>query len=269
VLVNGVNLNVAAAGSGPPVVALHGFSSNMSTWAQFVREAGRRYTVITIDLLGHGGSDAPNVPERYRMEHTVNDVAQAIHDLGFPQACWLGYSMGARTALAAAALLPMACRSLIIEGGSPGLESPSARTQRRRQDEDLADFILKEGIEAFTDYWEQRPLFDTQKSLPSKIRRRIKDQRLKSSPIGLANTLRAAGPGAQPSLYKLLPGIKIPVLCVVGECDLEFITIARKICSKLQNGRLGIIPGAGHAPHVEKPHEFNRVVLTFLDESRG
>jgi 2-succinyl-6-hydroxy-2,4-cyclohexadiene-1-carboxylate synthase len=133
----------------------------------------------------------------------------------------------------------------------------------------LADFILKEGIEAFTDYWGQRPLFDTQKSLSSKIRGRIKDQRLKSSPIGLGNTLRAAGPGAQPSLSKLLPSIKIPALCVVGEYDLKFITIARKMCSKLQNGRLAIIPGAGHATHLEKPRDFNRVVLTFLDESRG
>jgi 2-succinyl-6-hydroxy-2,4-cyclohexadiene-1-carboxylate synthase len=269
VLVNGVNLNVMITGSGPPVVALHGFAGDMSSWSEFVPEARGKYTVITIDMLGHGGSDAPEALERYRMEHTVNDIVAAIRKLGFSQACWIGYSMGGRVALAAAALLPDACRTLVIEGGSPGLMSPSARLQRRRHDEALSDFILKKGIETFTNYWEQQPMFSTQKSLSSNIRNRIRNQRLKSNPIGLANTLRAAGTGAQPCFHEMLPSIKIPVLCVVGEYDRKFTTIARKMCSKLQNGRLAVIPGAGHAAHLEKPSDFNRAVLTFLDESSG
>jgi len=269
VLVNDVNLNVKTTGSGPPVVALHGFAGDMSTWSEFIPEAQRKYTIITIDTLGHGGSDAPDAPERYRMENTVNDIVAAIRKLGFSQAAWIGYSMGGRVALAAAALLPNACRTLVIEGGSPGLMSPSARAQRRKHDKALANFILKKGIEAFTDYWEQQPMFNTQKSLPSNIRDRIRNQRLKSNPIGLANTLRAAGTGAQPSFHEMLPSIKIPVLCIVGEYDRKFTTIARKMCSKLQNGRLTVIPGAGHAAHLEKPSDFNRAVLTFLDGSSG
>jgi len=266
VLVNGVNLNVRTAGSGPPVVALHGFAGDMSTWTQFVGEAKKRYTVVTIDLLGHGGSDAPTAVERYRMERAVDDIAAAIRELGFSRACLLGYSMGGRVALAAAASHPSAYRSLIIEGASPGLQSPAARARRQRKDEALANLILNEGIEAFTNFWAEQPLFNSQRSLPTHIQDRIRKQRLKSNPIGLANTLRAIGPGAQPSIHELLPSLNMPVLCITGVYDRKFTTIARRMCNKLRNGRLEIIPGAGHAAHLEKPRDFNSVVLAFLDE---
>jgi len=267
VLVNDVNLNVRLVGSGRPVVALHGFAGAMATWTEFIAEAQNRYTIITIDLLGHGGSDAPKTRERYRMERIVDDIATVVHQSGFQRACLLGYSMGGRIALATAALIPNTCDVLILEGASPGLESPNARLRRQRSDDALADFILEEGIEAFTNYWAQQPLFDSQKTLPPQIKDRIRSQRLKSNPIGRANTLRATGLGAQPCIHKLLPSINAPALCIAGEYDRKFTSIARKMCSKLGNGRLAIIPGAGHATHIEKPREFNRVVLNFLEES--
>ena len=266
-LVNGVNLNVKVVGSGPPVVALHGFAGNSSTWKELVQEARKKYTVITIDLLGHGDSDSPSDPERYRVENAVNDIAVTLDKLGFSRACWLGYSMGGRIALVAAALMPDVCCSLVLEGASPGLISPSARARRQRNDEALANLLLKEGIEAFTDRWEQRSLFRSQKSLPHTTQERIRNQRLTSSPIGLANTLRAAGPGVQPVVQDLLPDLKMPVLCIAGEYDHKFTAIARKMCGKLRYGRLAIIRGAGHATHLEKPGAFNRVVLKFIDSS--
>ena len=265
--VNGVNLNVKAVGSGPAIVALHGFTGDMSTWSEFVPEAEKKYTVITIDLLGHGSSEAPRTPERYRIEQTLDDIASVIHELGFPKACWLGYSMGGRIALAAAAMIPNVCHSLILEGASPGLRSTNARVLRQSKDEALADFILKEGVAAFVDTWTEQPLFKTQKSLPAYVQDRIRNQRLRNNPTGLANTLRVAGLGTQPSIHEILPRISIPVLCIAGEYDHKFATIARKMCHKLQNGRFEIIPGAGHATHLERPWDFNRVVLEFLSES--
>ena len=266
-LVNGVNLNVKVVGSGPAIVALHGFTGDMSTWSEFVPEAEKKCTVITIDLLGHWNSDAPRAPQRYRIEQTLDDIASVVHELGFSQACWLGYSMGGRIALAAAAMIPNVCHCLVLEGASPGLRSTKARVLRQRKDEALADFILKEGVAAFVDSWTEKPLFRSQKSLPTYVQERIRKQRLRNNPIGLANTLRVAGSGTQPSIHEMLPRISIPVLCIAGEYDHKFTTIARKICNKLQNGRLEIMPGAGHATHLERPRDFNRVVLDFLNES--
>ena len=264
-LINGVNLNIKLIGSGPPLVALHGFAGDMSTWAKFVPEAAKRYTVITIDLLGHGGSDTPSEPERYRINHAVQDLAAAIREMGFSQTSFLGYSMGGRIALAAAVLVPDFCESLILEGASPGLTSPEARVRRQIKDEALADSILRDGIEAFVNDWEKQPLFRTQQSLPPEIRLQIRSQRLKSNPIGLANSLRATGLGTQPPFADSLPTLNIPVLCIAGEYDRKFTAIARRMCRKLRNGRVAVIPGAGHATHLEKPQDFNKVVLGFLD----
>ncbi len=267
-LVNGVNLNVKVTGSGPAVVALHGFAGSMFTWTEFVQETRKEYTVITIDLLGHGGSDSPSDPERYSVEHSIADIAAVLDKLGVSGACWLGYSMGGRIALASAALMPNECGCLVLEGASPGLISPKERARRKRSDEALARLIIEEGVEAFLNYWQQQPLFASQKLLPREVQERIRNQRLRNNPTGLANTLRAASPGVQPPVHESLPTLKIPVLCIAGEYDHKFSAIAKEMCSKLRNGHLSIIPGVGHTPHVEKPQEFNRVVLDFLDKLR-
>lgn len=265
-LVNGVNLKVNVAGSGPAVVALHGFAGNMSTWADFVYEARREYTVITIDLLGHGGSDSPSNPDRYLAERSGADIATVLDRLGVTRACWLGYSMGGRIALLTATLMPDRFRCLVLESASPGLISPDERARRTKSDDALARLITEEGVEAFSNYWEQQPLFASQRLLPHRVQERIRNQRFRNNPMGLANTLRATGSGIQRPVHKALPSLKIPVLCIAGEYDNKFRAIAKDVCGKLPNGRLSIILGAGHAPHMEKPREFNTVVLAFLRE---
>jgi len=267
VLVNEVNLNVKSVGSGPAILALHGFSGSMSTWSEFVKEAQKEYTIITVDLLGHGGSDAPNDPKRYGVKCSIADLAAVLDKSDVSRACWLGYSMGGRIALGAAALMPDKCGCLVLEGASPGITGPKQRAERKRSDEALARLIMKKGVEVFSKYWEQQPIFASQKLLPREVQEQIRSQRLSNNPTGLANTLRAASSGVQPPFHKSLPEIRIPVLCVAGEYDYKFTTIAKEMCSKLPNGHISIIPHVGHAPHIEQPQEFNSVVLGFIRQS--
>jgi 2-succinyl-6-hydroxy-2,4-cyclohexadiene-1-carboxylate synthase len=240
----------------------------MATWIDFVREARKRHTVITIDLLGHGRSDSPDDVERYRIERTLADITCILRRLRVSQPSCLGYSMGGRIALLAAVTSPSACISLVLEGASPGLALKRERAARKRNDEALARLVTTDGIGAFSNYWERLALFNTQRMLSRIVQGRIRAQRLVNNPIGIANTLRAAGTGVQRPVYKLLPKLRIPVLCIVGEYDRKFMSIAKRMCSKLPNGRVSIVAGAGHAPHLEKPSEFNRLVLNFLDETR-
>lgn len=174
--------------------------------------------------------------------------------------------MGGRIALLTAVSNPEKFTGLILEGASPGLSSASERKQRARKDEILAQRIVEEGIETFADYWESQGLFATQKRLPKEIREWLRKQRLGNNPIGLANTLRAVGLGVQRPIHKSLPTLKIAVLCVTGSLDRKFTTIAEDICNRVPNGKLTLIRGAGHAPHLEKPEQFNKAVLRFLDE---
>ena len=263
--VNGVNLNVKVTGSGPPIIVLHGFAGSMTSWTDFVHGAARRFKIITIDLLGHGGSDFPKDLKRYSAEHAGNDIITIMTKLGIDSACWLGYSMGGRIALLTAVSKPEKFTGLILEGASPGLSSARERKQRARKDEILAQRIIKNGIETFADYWESQGLFATQKRLPKEIRQWLREQRLANNPIGLSNTLRAIGLGVQTPVQKALPSLTIPVLCVTGSLDRKFTTIAKEMCKKLPNGKAAVIRGSGHAPHLEKPEQFNRVVFRFLD----
>ena len=262
--VNGIRLNVEVAGSGPPVLALHGFTGDLSTWESLVEEAQREFTIVRVDLPGHGASDSPDDPERYRMEQVADDLVAVLDRLGIQRACWLGYSMGGRTALFTVTRFPERCAALVLESASPGIGDPQGRSERQEQDQRLARFIEERGIEAFVDHWERQPLFATHSRLPEETRRALREQRLSNDPHGLANSLRGAGAGAQPPVDEHLPRLIMPVLCIVGEEEAKFRPIGEEMCQHLPNSRLAVMKGVGHTPHLERPQQFNGVVLSFL-----
>src|SRR2546427_430660 len=72
--VNGIGLNVEVAGAGPPLLLLHGFTGSTATWASHLPELAGCATTIAVDLIGHGGSDAPADPARYTMSHCIADL---------------------------------------------------------------------------------------------------------------------------------------------------------------------------------------------------
>ncbi len=264
VAVNGVRLNVEVEGNGPAVVVLHGFTGSVATWDAFAAAASRDFTVVRVDLLGHGASDAPESPDCYRMERCIEDLAGVLDRLGLARVAWLGYSMGGRVALSAAVGLPDRTAGLVAESASPGLASEEERLGRVEQDEKLACMIEEAGIEAFVAYWERLPLFASQASLPAVTRERLRAQRLRNRPLGLANSLRGMGTGAQPHLNELLPALGVPALFIAGEEDAKFVALARQMHRQVPGSRLWVISGAGHAAHLERPDEFNGAVLGFL-----
>ena len=96
--VNGVRLNVEVHGNGPAVLLLHGFTGSASTWAPHL-DTWHDFTTIAVDLLGHGGSDAPADHRRYEVERSVEDLLGILDQLAISRLAVLGYSMGGRIAL--------------------------------------------------------------------------------------------------------------------------------------------------------------------------
>ena len=249
----------------PALVLLHGFTGSAASWGKHLdvfAEAGLR--VVALDMLGHGRSDVPEKPSRYRIHECCEDILAIMHilDIHEGEATLLGYSMGGRIALYTA--FSGFFRSVILESASPGIADEDERYRRYRSDNALADFIEREGLATFVEVWERIPLFESQKQLSPEARAALHEQRMKNSELGLANSLRGIGTGEQPSLHARLPELTLPVLLIAGQLDGKFSSIAKEMAAALPHAQLAIVPDAGHTVHLEQPAQFDTLVLDFL-----
>lgn len=267
--VNGTRPGIVWRGRGPTLVMLHGFTGSAAGWGTHLDAlAACGWRVIALDLPGHGRSYVPDEAQCYTIENCQRSILAVLQEMGVKrgEAALLGYSMGGRIALYTA--FSGFFRALILESASPGLEDPAEREQRRLSDEALAASIERDGVQAFVDRWEKLPLFASQRVLPAEAREALRRQRLHNRASGLAQSLRGAGVGVQPSLHARLPTLRIPVLLIAGELDTKFTAIARSMSRALLHSHLYIVPAAGHAVHLERPEEFDTIVGDFLTHTR-
>lgn len=268
--VDGLALNVDRYGMGLPVVLLHGFTGSRTSWYDSVRAIEGEFTTLSVDLIGHGWSGSPPTVERYEMSRAVADLVTMVRKIGFERAIWVGYSLGGRTALQLAIEHPDAVSALVLEGASPGLATSKERDDRIAADEVLAQKVENEGVEAFIDYWQAIPLWDSQKTTLSEPQRvALRQQRLAQRATGLANSLRGMGTGSQAWVGDRLGGLNVPVLLTAGRLDTKFSAIAAEMAQATPDARLEIIEDAGHCAHLEQPAAFNAVLLDFLRGIRG
>lgn len=263
--VGDVPFHVEVTGDGPPLVLLHGFTGSGATWSGLVEAFAADYRLVRIDLLGHGRSASPPDLGRYSLEHSVEDLRAILDRLGLERVDLLGYSLGGRVALNFAVTAPERVHALVLESASPGIPSAEERAARVRGDEQLAELLEREGIARFVDYWENIPLFASQRALPPDVRARLRSQRLRGNPLGLANSLRGMGAGAMTPLFDRLGDLNRPTLLVVGELDAKYRELGETMRAALPDATLQVIANAGHAAHVEQPEAFARVVREFLD----
>lgn len=266
---DGLRLEVTLRGpeGGPPVLLLHGFTGCAGAWREPILSGmvDRGLRVIAPDLPGHGRSDAPPEPSRYRMRRVLDDLGDVLDHLEVERCPWVGYSMGGRVALAGGVLRPGRVERLVLESASPGLATEEERAERRRRDEALAGRIEDEGIEAFVSYWMGLPLFATQRSLPDAVLEEARARRLSQRPRGLAASLRGLGTGSQRSFWGRLEEIRTPLLLLTGREDGKYEALARRMLKRLPDARHVTVAGAGHTVHLEAPGTWLEAVTTFLD----
>ena len=252
-----------ARGTATPLLLLHGFTGSSVSWEGIARRLERRS--IAVDLIGHGRTDAPADPARYAMDRAAEDLALLIEQLGCGPVHLLGYSMGGRLALYLALAYPALTKSLILESASPGLDEPNDRAERRAADERRADSIDATDLTAFVDHWEGIPLFSSQSRLPGETRASLRGQRLSNRPVGLANSLRSMGTGAQPSLWPKLCDLRAPTLLIAGALDEKFRRLNEMMQQCILDARLRVVDDAGHTVHLEQPGEFAQIVNATID----
>lgn len=237
------------------VVLLHGFTSSSQTFKGSEAYL-TNYNLLAVDLIGHGQSPSPVDIADYDMAVVCEALTLLMAELGLRGIHVLGYSMGARTALAWSVAQPQLIKSVILESGSPGLGTATERDQRRASDDKLADRIEKEGLLSFVYFWEQLPLFQSQERLTSKVKEKVRGERLSQNELGLANSLRGMGTGRQKNYWSALVKTELPIYCLTGALDEKFCLIATKMaaCSPLISHET--LSGLGHCLHLEDPARF-------------
>jgi 2-succinyl-6-hydroxy-2,4-cyclohexadiene-1-carboxylate synthase len=264
VTLQGVSYEYEVVGSGEPLLLLHGFTGSMETWRSFIPSWSEQFQVILVDIVGHGKTESPEDVTHYDIQNVALQMKELLDHLHIENAHVLGYSMGGRLAVTMACLYPKYVRSLLLENCTAGLESANERKERREKDERLADKIEQEGTRSFVSMWENIPLFETQKRLAQNVQEAVRKERLANNPKGLANSLRGMGTGAQPSWWKDLQNLKMPVLLLNGESDEKFFRLLKNIEKCIPRANFVKIDGAGHAIHVEQPEKFDTIVKGFL-----
>ncbi|WP_281658396.1 2-succinyl-6-hydroxy-2,4-cyclohexadiene-1-carboxylate synthase [Halobacillus sp. Cin3] len=259
--INGRQYGVERTGRGEPLLLLHGFTGTSGTFDEVLSYVTGSYDIVKVDLPGHGNTGPLGT---ISMERFCRDLHVLLDRLEIEQVHLLGYSLGGRAALSFAMLYPHKVKSVLLESASPGLASTEEQLARQAKDKALADMLLREGLHAFVDYWEQIPLFRTQERLPEVRKQQIRSERLSQQKQGLAESLSGMGTGHQPSWWEQLTTLTVPVWLITGVEDEKFQNINKQMSELLPQVHWEEVEGAGHAVHLEKPRIFAKIVDSFM-----
>jgi 2-succinyl-6-hydroxy-2,4-cyclohexadiene-1-carboxylate synthase len=261
----GLNLAYETWGDGGrPLLLLHGFTGNRSSFDHLRPLLGGEVRAIAVDLPGHGETPLPERRGRDGFLATLEALVRLVDRLGVGLVDLLGYSQGARLALGLALNAPDRFRRVILESGSPGLHRRQERTERRTSDGLLAGFVRRRGVNAFVDRWEALPLFEGLRQLPPEHQEALRARRNACTVEGLAGALECLGLGVQPDYWPSLHRQRLPTLLLTGARDTKFTRLARRMAAELPVVWGHAFAGCGHAPHLEVPPAYANEVLSFL-----
>lgn len=242
-------------GIGPRTVLIHGFTQTHETWLGVIESLKQNFEVIAIDAPNHGDSCDISL--------NLESGARAIGEVG-GDATYIGYSLGGRFCLTLALAEPQKVTRLVLISTTAGIEDKEARSERIKNDEELARRIEQIGINQFIDEWISQPLFAGLN--PEMNQRQI---RLKNTAIGLSSSLRLCGAGRQQPTWSRLKELTMPVLVIAGANDNKYRSLAERLISEIgSNATLEIIKNSGHTPHLEQPKIFNDLLNNFLSANR-
>jgi 2-succinyl-6-hydroxy-2,4-cyclohexadiene-1-carboxylate synthase len=246
-----VALSYADEGQGCPVTLLHGFTQDRHSWDELLALLPSGWRWIRVDLRGHGGTRTdPAAP--HTMTACMKDLDSLWTQLGVEASHLVGYSLGGRLALQVAARMPGRLRSLVTIGAHAGM-AEAERPGRRAADEKLAASLESGGMAPFVEYWSALPLFSGQARRGAAFVEAVRRQRLANDPQGLARSLRGMGGGSMEPVWNRLSDFGEPALFVAGAEDERYVRYAQRLAGMVPKGAAAIVPGAGHAVHLEQP----------------
>jgi pimeloyl-ACP methyl ester carboxylesterase len=260
--VNGARIYYEVAGEGRPLVLLHGGLVDSGLWDPQFPVFAERYRTIRYDLRGYGRSSDAVAPYSH-----VEDLAALLRHLRIERAHVLGLSMSGTTAIDFTLAYPATVTALVHVGGGVSGYQPENVTEveeRMITAEEAAweRGDIAEAVDVTVRLWTDGP-GRTPDQVDPAVRERVREMTMRIYGRGEGTP----GTPLDPPAVSRLGEIRAPTLVVHGDKDLaEIAEVADVVVRGIPGARKAVIPDAAHHPNLEKPEEFNRIVLEFLAE---
>jgi pimeloyl-ACP methyl ester carboxylesterase/lysophospholipase L1-like esterase len=250
--VDGLRIQSAVAGAGPQTVILvHGWTCDSSSWDAQVPVLATKYRVITIDLPGHGKSDSPK-DGKFSMDLFARAVeavrAEADADRAVDQVILVGHSMGAPVIRQYARRFPAHVAGLVAVDGPLDMRGFGAGFTP-------PPMTGPEGLKAREGMI--RGMFTPQ--TPQPVQKHVLAMMLAAPEATAAGAMRSIlDPSLSTEDVTPMPALAI----VAGTGQLPNVAETRKVLPAFEATQ---VAGTGHFVMMEKPEEFNRLLMAFLD----
>jgi len=256
---NGINIAYNDRGTGLPIVFLHAFPLNRTMWTAQEQALSSQFRVITIDLRGHGESDAPLW--HYTLDQSAEDVRALLDQLAIQQALFVGLSMGGYILFAFYRKYAGRVKGMVLADTRAQADTEEGKEGRFQ----MAQVAYKKGPSAIADMMIPKLLSPaTVRSRPEivqAVRTKIEGNQIS----GIAGDLMAMA--ERPDSVSLLKQITCPTQVIVGGLDQATPpSDARLMAEQIPGARLALIPNAAHLANLEQPGAFNQILGSFASE---
>jgi pimeloyl-ACP methyl ester carboxylesterase len=257
----GWRVRYVRAGTGPPLVLLHGFASSIYTWSETLPALAAQHDVIALDFPGFGGTET-------RPTLTADDLARVVpavtDGLGLGAYDLVGHSLGGAVAAVTAAAHPQRVRRLVLVDAAGFNLSAADRPAvvRALGAVPPAVFELLPLARPSTTLG-LRQVFHDSRLL---TRERVDEYLAPMVRPGTAAALRSLlGSRAGLDVPAQVARIRQPTLVVWGRDD-RWIAVsdASRFLAAIPGSRGEVLDSCGHMPQEERPADFARMVLAFL-----
>jgi len=251
--VNGIRIYYEVAGEGRPFALIHANPFDHRLWLYQIAHFSSFFRVIAVDLRGYGYSDKPTTPTSLSM--MAEDVVRVCRQEGVKEAVVAGISVGGGIALQLGLDHPDIFKALVLVGCSAG---PSRHQER-------IEGYLRQGVKGYH-IQHLRSLMAPEfpeTPLGRYLLGLFTDSDPKLNPEALARIFEAL---EVKDLGARLSELNMPVLVINGEHD-GALPRSREMSEKIRGAVHHVIAGAGHACCIEKPADFDRIVIDFLKKN--
>jgi pimeloyl-ACP methyl ester carboxylesterase len=261
--VNGARIYYEVAGEGDPLVLVHAGIADSRMWEDQLVAFADCYRVIRYDMRGYGMTE---MVERPFSHH--EDLHALLDSLDVERAHLVGCSMGGGAVLDFALEYPRRVGNLVLVGSAVGGFGPEIEPPR--QWDEIVAAEESEDLERVSEL-EVQIWVDGPGRSPEDVDASIRDLVREMNLIALRN--EASGLGDEwtplPPAADRLPDVQAPTLLIVGDEDQPSVFAAADLLEReLPNVRKIVMHATAHVPNMERPEEFNRIVLDFLRDYR-